>query len=763
MLDRKEGAQLKKKKKIQIKIVKWLMLIFCFVGSTYLMQSSFLYPNAPIKAAKKTDLGSGEVKVSKTAEPVAGMVNQWDITLRIEGRNQVPPPPVDVVLIIDTSGSMKDNDRMAKAKVAAERFVNLVLRNKYANRIALISYDETVTSYTFNKSSWSGQFVDAAHKDLLIDKIRELAYATSTSNGGAGTFTQAAIKSATKIMESSTGEKRNIVLVSDGVPTFSYPPTEPYNQLKEMEYFDYKNGDAGYDYYQSVKTIPKGYFDYSKKYGSGARYLIGAFAPEYEAMPKGSKQRLMANHANSTIAEANITKQEKRANGDLLVTDFYTIGVDLDSDSQNDEIKTGNQTLKEIASSEEKCFSATANNLDDILGGIAGSIVGATKNGLVDDPLGTGFEIEGEVTATQGDVEVTKIDGKPKISWNVGALKTAVSTDPDEDVMYAELKYRVNATNDVLQTKVIDGNGEASTNGLTIFKYTDFKDAFQTMEFLVPKVKPIIVSLQKELLDEKGTELPNKTEQFTFKYSGDALTNQDNFSIYPNEVKKIVHPWKADKDYTIDELLKPTQEYETKINVNGQVSSGTKAIFKFTSPIEKYKHQEINVTNQLIAKEKTVTLHLRQSVIQPNDELVIPSKGYFSSSISEPNQKLNLVSGSTTKDTPAEVGEELFTSYKIVFSKKQPQKLNLWNLIPEYYEFFGFIATDSGKDLGQKHLSSNSSDLIKKNEAVLDYEKSEEYWVTMFIVTKLGTDSNQNKEESPRPYSWSYKTNKFGK
>lgn len=171
------------------------MLIFCLIGSVYVVQTSLLYTNAPIKAAKKTELQPGQVRLSKKAEPVAGMVNQWDITLRIEGRNQFPPPPTDIVLIVDTSWSMHENDRMTKSKAAAEKFVDLVLRKDYVNRIALISYNTVVTNYTFNEAGWSDQFVDSKHKQLLIDKIRELE---PVENGG--TFTQAGIKSASEVM-----------------------------------------------------------------------------------------------------------------------------------------------------------------------------------------------------------------------------------------------------------------------------------------------------------------------------------------------------------------------------------------------------------------------------------------------------------------------------------------------------------------------------------------------------------------------------------
>ncbi|WP_430603255.1 hypothetical protein IGJ02_000619 [Enterococcus sp. DIV0724b] len=749
------------KKKIQLRFLKWIMLIFCLIGSVYVVQTSLLYTNAPIKAAKKTELQPGQVRLSKKAEPVAGMVNQWDITLRIEGRNQFPPPPTDIVLIVDTSWSMHENDRMTKSKAAAEKFVDLVLRKDYVNRIALISYNTVVTNYTFNEAGWSDQFVDSKHKQLLIDKIRELE---PVENGG--TFTQAGIKSASEVMSKAKGEKRKIVLISDGVPTYSYPPTAPYNQLIGMQKFDYLQN--GYDYYESVKTIPKENFNYDyvnkeggNYYGNGAKYRIGAFYPEYEQMPPKSKNRLMANHAHSAIAEATITKNEKMSNGERLIDDFYTIGVDMDSTSQDDEVVTGNQTMKEMASSVDKSFSATADNLEDILSGIAGEIVGAIKSAFVVDPMGAGFEMEDSVTSTQGTTEIKNVLGSPTINWNVGALKKPVSNDPDEDVMFAEITYRLNAENEILKPNIMDDNGLAATNGKTTIVYKDYNDSMKQAEFLVPKVKPIIVSLQKKLHNENGEEIENQTELFDFNYGKDQYTTNDQFSLHANNIKKIVHPWKADQDYFVEETLKEKQEYETSIDINGLVTLGNKSKFKFSADANTRAHQQIIVTNKKISEKKSVILHIRQSVLKPNSELVIPSKGFYRAVIDDSDQKLNLNSKSTTKDTSTEVSEELFAQYEITLTKQQKQ-LKVTDLIPEYYRIVGFIATPTNDNLNVTHLSTNTSALVKSNNVVLDYQKNHAYWVTMFIEPKLGKDSHGELVTSPRPYSWDYKVNTFG-
>lgn len=728
-------------------------IFFALVGACFLLIIGGLFSfNNRVYAA---ELEPGEVRLTKTAKPVADMVNQWDVTVRVDGRNHFPPPSTDIVLVIDLSNSMVtgSKDRLTLAKEAAKKFVNQVLKDGYDNKISLVTYESVVTVHKINNK----EFVDSTDRTSLLSEIDSLSITPSNKDDGTGgTFTQGAIREATNQLQKSSALNRDIVLISDGVPTYNYDIKAPYNQKDHMERLLDKE-PITYDYYSTKKGIPENYYDYSTVIGAGMSYL--SKAPDSWGIPTGN-DRIRTNSAYAAIDEAGFTKARKfGSTSEPLVTDFYAIGIDLKEEKDEFEV-VGQQTLKEIASSEDTYFDTSSDDLDNVLSGIGNKIIGAIKSGTIVDPMGTGFKLtdKNKIGTTQGNIAVKTVGGVETISWDFDALMTPVSTKDDEDVMYAEMTYRVDATDDAIQA--MDTGGFALTNGKTTIEYiaydkqNDFKEKTVKSEFVVPKVKPTIVSLEKKVTDGKGNEITTKDEKFEFSYGNDTYTANDSFELYATDKKQIVHPWKANQNYSVEETLTGKQEYMTAININKKETQGTAATFMFTydSSSEFYPHQEIIVINQKLTK----IVHVRQAVIEASEELVVPKKGYYTA-INEDSQKMNLISGSTTKNTAAEIDKSLFTSYKIELEKKQTV-VSLSDVVPEYYQFYGYTLTNSSDNLATKHISSNTAELKKDPTVLLDYKTEDEYWLTIFIKPKFNSS-----ETSPRPYSWNYKTNQFGK
>nr|WP_301281040.1 VWA domain-containing protein [Arcanobacterium phocae] len=87
----------------------------------------------------------GSVKLCKTATEVPGLVNTWDVTLRVEA--QELKRTSDVVLVIDRSGSMASQGRIEAAKKSAKLFVDKLLSDtsSQATRIGLVSFATNAT------------------------------------------------------------------------------------------------------------------------------------------------------------------------------------------------------------------------------------------------------------------------------------------------------------------------------------------------------------------------------------------------------------------------------------------------------------------------------------------------------------------------------------------------------------------------------------------------------------------------------------------
>ena len=239
------------------------------------------------------DLAPGEVRLNKTATPVTGMVNTWNIELEITARNTEETS--DIVLVIDTSGSMRDNGRMDAAKVAARNFVNTLLADgNTTTRIALVPYASSV-----------GDIVDfTSNRQTLLNAINGLS-----ANGG--TFTQDGLHQADVYLDGSNADHKNIVLLSDGVPTYSYSITNPAAYATQQ----YQSWPARYE---TTTEIPETAFRYNSTAvgdGTSLRTRIWGYNNRYY------------NHGNSAIAEAGFAKTKGRT--------VYTVALQAGQDGND--------------------------------------------------------------------------------------------------------------------------------------------------------------------------------------------------------------------------------------------------------------------------------------------------------------------------------------------------------------------------------------------------------------------------------------------
>lgn len=426
----------------------------------------------------------GSINLIKDAQPVKDKDGVYEITLTIQGKNYKTTS--DVVLVIDNSNSMykegydsfyEDSScRMHATKLAAKAFAEKLLDGESETRIALSVYG--------TDSRWTTEFYDKDSKAALISKIESIAPETDSNNGG--TNQQAGIHAAQQLLSSaaSTGKLKNMVILSDGQPTYSHPFIVP------------RKGSA--------PTTPAP--DYTKKIGSGGDFEIGYYggflgskwydqgnAGYYSGSSyndKGSytynadgtftfKSNVNTNNGVATIWEAN---QAKTAG-----TTIFSVALQAGTNGEN--------TLKSCATDPAKgYYSIDSNNnveqkLTDAFKAIAGSIAIAAKNGTVTDPM--------------SDYVSLKFDGIPKVTnsldgYNAGGYDVYLSqgtvTRSGDTLNWtvgdisegqdAVMKYRV---------KLNDGLEKGQTyptNKTTTFHYTDYQDQETSKDFNIPEVAP---------------------------------------------------------------------------------------------------------------------------------------------------------------------------------------------------------------------------------------------------------------------------------
>ena len=196
-----------------------LSLVLCLLMALSLIPTTAFAVDADPSAEAGSTGTAGEVTVNKTAAPVEGMVNTWDITLTVTAKDPTPAPPnaQDVVLVIDNSNSMYDSNwfshsRMYYAKAAAKKFIDSLLPTGSGNRVAIV--------YFGNDAHSNNAFYGADNKKGAKDYVDSISKHSDEYQGG--TNIQAAINSAAGLLTDSTNSNKSIVLLSDGEPTYAY-------------------------------------------------------------------------------------------------------------------------------------------------------------------------------------------------------------------------------------------------------------------------------------------------------------------------------------------------------------------------------------------------------------------------------------------------------------------------------------------------------------------------------------------------------------
>lgn len=462
------------------------------------------------------------------AQPVENKEGIYEITLTIQGKNFETNS--DVVLVIDKSGSMNDDDKLLDTKKAAIAFGEKLLTKGSTTRIAIVTYAETAASIN------NGHFYTADELDAFKSQINGI-------KASGGTNQQAGIHVAQQLLDSDSpvGNLKNIVILSDGVPTYSYAITgsitctrDAYVE-RDFKYVDYVYATMDVDW--STANIV---CNHNNRIGSG--YGIGVKKQSGLSVNSCGEYSSYISHGIATIWEA----KQAKATG----TTIFSVALQVDTEGEN--------ILKACATDPTKGYYAIGKNdnvetkLKDAFTAIAGSIAIAAKNGKVTDPMsdyvsldftGNPVVTSDEAVYKNGQADVYLSQGtvtrnEQTLSWDVGNI--------NEDSP-AIMKYRVH-----LNDNVESGN-TYPTNKTTTFNYTDYQGNPAEKEFPIPTVNPEggTILVHYYLVDADGKPInadgkvmdsPEKAQVLAqpenFQYNGtDALDYNSSYDVSKKNIE----------------------------------------------------------------------------------------------------------------------------------------------------------------------------------------------------------------------------------
>lgn len=426
----------------------------------------------------------GSIKLDKDAAAVERETNLWEVTLGIQGKNFETTS--DVVLVIDCSGSMK-GDKLTNTRKAAKAFGQKLLTEGSTTRIAIVTFIDEATAHNNGHFYGAGEL---AAFETAVDKATD-------ANGG--TNQQAGLHVAQQLLNTSSAGLKNIVILSDGEATYSYPFFGGNVTIDcEWSWGHWFSGNPVVTAWPTVATP-----DYSTVIGTGNSFdldegniiwnctcehdettqeLYGAFYYDASGNLVCSNGSMASDNGVATIWEAN---QAKAAG-----TTIYSVALQAGPNGEN--------TLKACATDATKDYYAIAStdNVEEKLTtaftSIAGSIAIAARQGVVNDPMGEHVKLNfsgaapvittdlAVYTAGNADIYISQgtatYDAETRaISWNVGSVR-----EGDNPIM----KYKVGirdgynpSTNEVL-----------NTNGETTFSYKNYLGEDTVGDFPIPKV-----------------------------------------------------------------------------------------------------------------------------------------------------------------------------------------------------------------------------------------------------------------------------------
>ena len=303
------------------------------------------------------------VTISKKVTRYNAADGTYDIELKVKGSTEVVQNNkiLDIVLVMDTSGSMEGKS-LENAKKAANNFVDKLLPQNNNVNIGIVSFAE------------KGEI-----KSGLTRNVTTLKNAIKGLKADGGTYTQQGLEKAATVLNGAPAEhKKVMVVIGDGEPTYANGEHPNFDKGGFYRIYNPATKKEGYEqwYGNAFKWLGKGYNSAHRNYL--VKLINGGFG-------NGTKERKGWGHVswpfnlmddyfeNATLKAADTIKNN---------TEIITVGIDIEN---NDLAKS---IMNKLATSGKYLKAgAVAGELDKILDDIAEKLQKKVSEGVITDNM----------------------------------------------------------------------------------------------------------------------------------------------------------------------------------------------------------------------------------------------------------------------------------------------------------------------------------------------------------------------------------------
>ncbi|EHQ2601513.1 endocarditis and biofilm-associated pilus tip protein EbpA [Enterococcus faecalis] len=409
----------------------------------------------------------------------------FDVYLNVRGNVQKEITPLDLVLVVDWSGSMNENNRIGEVQKGVNRFVDTLADSGITNNINMGYVGYSSDGYN-NNAIQMGPF------DTVKNPIKNI---TPSSTRG-GTFTQKALRDAGDMLATPNGHKKVIVLLTDGVPTFSYKVSRVQTEADGRFYgtqFTNRQDQPG-----------------STSYISGS----------YNALDQNNINKRINSTFIATIGEAMALKQRG--------IEIHGLGIQLQSDPRANLSKQQvEDKMREMVSADENgdLYYESADyapDISDYLAKKAVQISGTVVNGKVVDPIAEPFKYEPN-TLSMKSVGPVQVQTLPEVSLTGATINSnEIYLGKGQEI---QIHYQVR-----IQTESENFKPDFwyQMNGQTTFQ--PLATAPEKVDFGVPSGKAPGVKLNvKKIWEEYDQDPISRPDNVIYEISRKQITDTANW------------------------------------------------------------------------------------------------------------------------------------------------------------------------------------------------------------------------------------------